>query len=155
MCRSLYLCVYKFIWFNINEIRSMRTNIDTSVWIDGLRGIRTKQVAVLTNYITTDRRIHIMPTILQEVLQGVQDDNRYGGVKAGMLAHTMLTLDPVEAAIEATQLYRSLRKKGVTIRKPNDCLIAHYAMFFDLPILHNDADFNQIARFTALRISNP
>lgn len=129
--------------------------VDTSVWIDGLRGIRTKQVAVVTDYITADRRIHIIPTILQEVLQGVQDDNRYGGVKAGMLAHTMLMLDPIEAAIEAAQLYRSLRKKGVTIRKPNDCLIAHYAIFYGIPVLHNNADFDQIARFTALRIGNP
>ena len=129
--------------------------VDTSVWLDGLRGVRTEQVAVVANYITSDRRIHIIPTILQEVLQGVRDNNRYGGVKAGMMAHTMLMLDPVEAAIEAAELYRSLRQKGVTIRKPNDCLIAHYAIFYDMPILHNDADFDQIARFTALRISHP
>lgn len=65
----------------------------------------------------------------------------------------MLLIDPVEAAIGAAQLYRSLRKKGVTIRKSNDCLIAHFAIFYDTPILHSDADFDQIARFTALRIA--
>jgi predicted nucleic acid-binding protein len=46
-----------------------------------------------------------------------------------------------------------LRKKGVTIRKPNDCLIAHHAIFYDIPVLHNDVDFDQIARFTALRLA--
>ena len=65
----------------------------------------------------------------------------------------MLLLDPVEAAIGAAQLYRMLRKKGVTIRKPNDCLIAHYAIYYDIPILHNDVDFDQIARHVALRIA--
>lgn len=65
----------------------------------------------------------------------------------------MLLLDPVEAAIEAASLFRFLRKKGVTIRKPNDCLIAHYAIFYDVPILHSDVDFDQIARHTALRIA--
>lgn len=65
----------------------------------------------------------------------------------------MLTLNLVEAAVGAADLYRSLRKQGVTIRKPNDCLIAHYALFYDVPILHNDTDFGQIARHTQLRVA--
>ena len=65
----------------------------------------------------------------------------------------MLLLDPVEAAIGAAQLYRMLRKKGVTFRKPNDCLIAHYAIFYDISILHNGVDFDQIARYAPLRIA--
>ena len=43
-------------------------------------------------------------------------------------------------------------KKGVTIRKPNDCLIAYYGLFHSVPILHNDSDFVQIARYTALEM---
>ncbi|MFD2933398.1 PIN domain-containing protein [Spirosoma flavum] len=37
-----------------------------------------------------------------------------------------------------------------------DCfpyLIAHYAIFYNIPMLHNDIDFDQIARFTALRVT--
>lgn len=63
----------------------------------------------------------------------------------------MLQLDPVEAAVGAADLYRTLRKKGVTIRKPNDCLIAHYALSYDIPLLHYDVDFEQIAQHTPLR----
>lgn len=127
--------------------------VDTSVWVNGLRGNRTEQVVLVADYITADKRIYSTPTILQEVLQGVRDDSRYDKIKEGMLAHTILMLNPIEAAIEAAQLYRSLRQKGVTIRKPNDCLIAHYAIFYNIPVLHNDADFDQIARFTSLRIA--
>lgn len=68
-----------------------------------------------------------------------------------MLAHNMLLLDPVEAAIGGAELYRFLRKKGVTIRKPNDCLIAYHAISYKIPILHNDADLGQIAQHTPLR----
>jgi predicted nucleic acid-binding protein len=64
----------------------------------------------------------------------------------------MLALDPIEAAIGAADLYRSLRKKAVTIRKPNDCLIAYYALAHNLPVLHNDVDFDQIARHSSLRV---
>ena len=126
--------------------------VDTSVWVDAFREVRSKQTELVIEYTAADRRIYVTPTIIQEVLQGVRTDDRYAIVKEGMLAQSLLKLDPVEAAIGAADLYRSLRKKGVTIRKPNDCLIAHYAIFYDIPILHNDVDFDQIARHTALRL---
>ncbi|GAB3792452.1 hypothetical protein GCM10028819_02660 [Spirosoma humi] len=119
---------------------------------DAFREVRSKQTALVVEYTVADRQIYVTPTIIQEVLQGVRTDDRYAVVKEGMLAQSLLKLDPVEAAIGAADLYRSLRKKGVTIRKPNDCLIAHYAIFYDIPILHNDVDFDQIARHTALRL---
>lgn len=127
--------------------------VDTSVWIDGFRGIQNGKTRKVTEYLATDQQVNIIPLILQEALQGVREDNRFDRIKGGLLACTMLLLDPVEAAIGAAQLYRMLRKKGVTIRKPNDCLIAHYAIYYDIPILHNDVDFDQIARHVALRIA--
>ncbi|GAB3513492.1 PIN domain nuclease [Spirosoma knui] len=129
--------------------------VDTSIWVDAFRGVKNTYTSTIVEYTIADQPIYVTPTILQEVLQGVRDDNRYSQIKEGMLAHTILTLDPIEAAIGAAELYRFLRKKGVTIRKPNDCLIAHYAIFHNIPILHNDADFDQIARFTALRLVTP
>jgi predicted nucleic acid-binding protein len=127
--------------------------IDTSVWVDAFRYGSSKQALFVADYLAADKQIYVTPTILQEVLQGVRMDDQYVLIKEGMLAHSMLKLDPVEAAIAAAQLYRTLRQKGITIRKPNDCLIAHYAIFYDIPILHNDVDFDQIARFSALRIA--
>lgn len=128
--------------------------VDTSVWIDYIRQYDISQVRLLKKYLhVSDLNIYMTSTIVQEVLQGVHEDFLFNQVKRNLLALAILKLDPVEAAIEAAQLYRSLRKKGVTIRKPNDCLIAHHAIFYDMPILHNDADFDQIARFTALRIA--
>lgn len=127
--------------------------VDKSVWINGLRGVQTNEVELVARYIATNQNLYITSIILQEVLQGVREDNRYQIVKEGMLAQTILILDPIEAAIEAATLYRTLRKKGVTIRKPNDCLIAHYAIFYDIYVLNNDIDFDQIARFTALRVA--
>lgn len=74
-------------------------------------------------------------------------------IQANLTSLTILKLDPVEAAIEAATLFRFLRKKGVTIRKPNDCLIAQYAIFYNIPVLHSDVDFDQIARHSPLRIA--
>lgn len=129
--------------------------IDTSVWIDYIRQQDTTQVRLLKKYLHfSDLNIYVTATVVQEVLQGVHEDSLFNQVKKNLLSLAILKLDLVEAAIEAAQLYRALRKKGVTIRKPNDCLIAHYAIFYDMPILHSDVDFDQIARCTALRIAS-
>lgn len=127
--------------------------VDTSVWIDAFREGKSEQARLVATYLAADRQLYITPTILQEVLQGIRVEEEYVRIKEGLLAHSVLKLDPVQAALGAADLYRSLRKKGVTIRKPNDCLIAHYAIFYDIPVLHRDGDFDQIANHTALRIA--
>ena len=129
--------------------------VDTSVWIDWFteKKVITEQTSLLETYFTQQISVYITPVILQEVLQGIRMDKDYTATKDVLFTMSILRLDAVEAAVEAAQLYRNLRKKGVTIRKPNDCLIAYYALFYDLPILHNDIDFEQIARHTALRVA--
>ena len=127
--------------------------VDTSIWVDCFRGVRNAATAMVADYLITDQYVDITPVILQEVLQGTREDSRFDRIKTALLACRMLSRDSVEAAIGAAELYRSLRKKGITIRKPNDCLIAHYAIFYDIPVLHNDIDFDQIALHTSLRIA--
>ncbi|GAB4023050.1 type II toxin-antitoxin system VapC family toxin [Spirosoma koreense] len=129
--------------------------IDSSVWIDFFRDVRNAQTDLVAELLMTKAVLYMTATVLQEVLQGVHTDSQFEQIREDLLACVMLKLDPIEAAVEAAQLYRALRKKGITIRKPNDCLIAHYAIFYNVPVLHNDADFDQIARFTPLRIANP
>jgi len=54
--------------------------------------------------------------------------------------------------LRAAELYKSLRKKGITIRKPVDCMIASVAIEYDIQLLHNDRDFDHIAKRSKLRI---
>jgi predicted nucleic acid-binding protein len=63
--------------------------------------------------------------------------------------------EPYESAIKAAQLYRSLRRKGITIRKANDCVIAALCIEFDIPLFHSDKDFDNIAKYSALKIYKP
>jgi len=51
----------------------------------------------------------------------------------------------------AGRLYRICRGNGETVRRLLDCLIAGVAIRADLPVLHADADFDVLARHTALR----
>jgi predicted nucleic acid-binding protein len=53
---------------------------------------------------------------------------------------------------EAAALFRVCRRRGETVRKLIDCLIAAVAIGADIPLLHADADYEVLARHTALRI---
>jgi predicted nucleic acid-binding protein len=127
---------------------------DTSVWIDYLNARPTPKVQKLEAYFKNNFRVFITPTIIQEVLQGISDQKRFNKVQQILINQNVLLMKSVEAAIKAAQLYSSLRQKGVTIRKPNDCLIAVYALNFDIEICHNDSDFDLIAQNSLLKISH-
>ena len=129
------------------------TLVDTSVWIDALQNKDTIQVKILKGLVRSqEAEISTCPTIIQEVLQGLRADSKFESLKSQFLNMAIFTADQVQVAIEAAQLYRSLRKKGVTIRKPNDCIIAWYAIANNVKLLHNDADFDLIAQHTELRV---
>jgi len=127
---------------------------DTSVWIDFLRGKSNPQVDLLTLYIDHNDQVLLIPTILQEVLQGIREDTQYRQIKEIFSYFTVLQLPPVQAAIGAAELYRGLRKKGLTIRKSNDCLIAFYAIEFSTPLVHLDSDFDLISKHSKLKTWN-
>ncbi|WP_429051565.1 type II toxin-antitoxin system VapC family toxin [Chitinophaga sp. W3I9] len=84
-------------------------------------------------------------------MQGIRDDNQHQKVKETFRRFTRLEIAPMAAAIGASSLFRSLRKKGITIRKSNDCVIAFYAMSFDLEVVHNDSDFELISTHSELK----
>jgi predicted nucleic acid-binding protein len=124
---------------------------DTSVWIDFLKGKINPEADLLTSYIDSNDQVLLIPTILQEVLQGIREDAQYRRIKEIFSYFTVLQLPPVQAAIGAAELYRGLRRKGVTIRKSNDCLIAFYAIEFSIPLVHLDSDFDLISKHSKLK----
>ena len=68
------------------------------------------------------------------------------------MAFEFINYDPYEAALCAADLYRKMRAKGITIRSSNDALIAWLCIRFNLAVLHQDRDFDNIAKYTSLKI---
>ena len=127
--------------------------VDTSVWIDFFNPKkRTSEKALLENLIQNDYPICLCPIIYQEVLQGIREDKYFERVKYIMQQYGMVNIDLMHVTNFAIDLYRHLRKKGITIRKSVDCLIASYAIIADIHILHNDSDFTQIAKESKLKV---
>ncbi len=125
--------------------------VDTTVWIDWFKGLDSSQTNRVAIYLAGNQPIWAPPVVIQETLQGVRDDGQYHLVRSSLLALSLFQFDALAMAIGAADLYRDLRRKGVTIRKANDCLIAHYALLADITLLHNDSDFDLIARQSALK----
>jgi predicted nucleic acid-binding protein len=124
---------------------------DTSIWIDALNCKKSEAVGLLVEKTLTNEVV-LLPVIIQEILQGIKDDAQFEKVKDNLKGFIVIDSNPTESVIEAAGIYRNLRKKGLTVRKPNDCLIAFYAIKNNLSLVHKDSDFEIIASCTDLRI---
>lgn len=120
--------------------------VDTSVWVDYLRGKATPRVRTLKELLVGDEIVGVAPVILQEVLQGADSDERFEKWRkyfAGLCCYA--PGDAVESHVAAARLYQSCRRAGKTPRSSNDCLIARIAVENALVLLHDDRDFEAIA----------
>ena len=129
----------------------IRVLADTSIWIDFLNNRDLPQTRVFEHHLLNSE-ICSCPPIVQEVLQGIRLEEKYNEVKNLLLTLEIFIADPLQAAVESAEMYRVLRKNGVTIRKPNDCLIAWYAIANRASLLHNDSDFKRIAEHTQIKL---
>ena len=122
--------------------------VDTSVWIDLFGRCPTLDVPV--------DRLPILATcspIIQEILQGVSDQRAFSRIKAGMTSlHRFSDPLTMDTYLHAADIYRSGRRKGLTIRSSADCLIAAVALENNLTLWHKDRDFDVIGQFTDLRV---
>lgn len=125
--------------------------VDTSVWIDFLRGTPTATAGTLGTLVANHADICICGVILTEILQGIRSDKRFSQTRE-LLGTTVFLPMGRETFAHAAVLYRQLRKKGFTVRKPIDCMIAAVAIEHDVPLLHNDKDFQPLEKHGSLKV---
>jgi predicted nucleic acid-binding protein len=125
--------------------------VDTSVWIDFFGGRSARHVETLERLLTAGDDVCLCGVILAEVLQGIRSEIDYRKTKAYFESLLYLPMDR-RTFERAAEIYRSLRKKGMTVRKPVDCMIASVAIEQDIPLLHSDRDFDPIERHCGLEV---
>ena len=128
----------------------MMVLVDTTVWIDFFSANPYPHVKTLENLIVDREDICLCGIILTEVLQGIREDSEF---KRTRDLFTNLIFLPMEYSVflRSAEIYRALRRKGITIRKPVDCMIASVAIEHDIPLLHNDKDFVPIEKNFGLK----
>lgn len=126
--------------------------IDTSVWIDFFNGVENKKVSILEQLVRYEEDIYLSEYILTEVMQGFRNDKDYELARKYLLRFPIVRLQDTNSWLEAAQIYRKCRKKGITIRKTADCIIAQTAIENEFYLHHKDNDFNLIASIFPLKI---
>lgn len=125
--------------------------VDTTVWVDFFTGNQSLHVELLEKTIDQNGDICICGVILAEILQGIRDQKQYLKTKTYLDCLLFLPMN-YDTFIKSADIYRQLRKKGITIRKPIDCMIAAVSLEHHIPLLHNDRDFDAIETHLDLKI---
>jgi predicted nucleic acid-binding protein len=123
--------------------------VDSSVWIDFLNGRRTSHVTVLKTTLG-QAEIIVCDLMLCEVLQGLDGEGAARRVEALLRRFEIVPMAGEAIAVAAARNFRSLRRRGVSIRKTIDMLIGTWCIENQLPLLHNDNDFRPMAHYLGL-----
>lgn len=126
--------------------------VDTSVWIDFLNGADSKERHTLHKLIEEDEDISITEIILTEILEGIKRDENFKQVKDYLLEFPIHKPKGTETYLNAAEIYRDCRKRGKTIRKTVDCIIAAICIENNLTLLHKDNDFDIIKGCAGLKV---
>ena len=126
--------------------------IDSSIWIPFFNGQKNLQVEVMKTLIANDEDVCLSVHILMEILQGFRTDKDFHQVHGYLQMFPVVDMGGMSSYVAAAQIYRRCRKKGITIRRGMDCIIAQTAVENDLVLLHDDADFDRIASVIPLQI---
>ena len=124
---------------------------DTSVWVDYFRGVSNWQADRL-DFLLSSEPIGVGDLILTEVLQGFRHGSDFRKVQRYFGYMPFYQLGGYEICLQAARNYRSLRSKGVTVRKTIDVIIGTACIKWNFELLHNDRDFEPLEKVLGLRV---
>jgi predicted nucleic acid-binding protein len=122
---------------------------DTSAWVEYLRATGSPANIALRGLL--EDKLAITEPVAMEVLAGGRDDHHLERLRR-ILGRAQLIPCSGADYLDAAAIYRRCRQQGDTVRSLINCLIAAVAIREDLPVLHNDSDYDVLARHTSLRI---
>ena len=125
--------------------------VDTTIWIDYLKGASTPEVEWLDRE-TSRQRLGLLDLMACEVLQGLSTDLEALRVLRHLRQFEIFETGGVDLATAAARNYRRLRSRGRTVRKTIDCLIATFCIEQHHSLLHNDRDFDPFEELLDLQV---
>ena len=126
--------------------------VDSSAWIELLRQTESPVDLRLRAAIDSDEQQAIVGVMLLELLAGARDEAHAKRLRRMLAGARLLRLQEPSDHESAADLYRACRRGGSTIRRVPDCLIAAVAIRHGIELLHQDSDFDELARHTALSV---
>lgn len=139
-----------------------RVFVDSSVWVDHLRGVDCREARLLRSLLRgldplvkrgdgeSVVDVLVGDVVVLEVLRGIDDDRQRERVRAALLAFETVRVGGMATALQAVEHYVALRRLGHTVCKAIDCLIAAWCIEHRVPLLHADRDFLPFVRHRGL-----
>jgi predicted nucleic acid-binding protein len=124
---------------------------DTSIWIDFFAGRDTPQTRFFKTAIRERADVALTGLILSEILQGIPTDSEFARIRKVLSSFRILHPLSDDTYTYPAKLYRTGRKRGVTIRSLIDCLIASIAIEHGALVLHKLRDFERISEYAPLK----
>ena len=115
--------------------------VDSSVWIDYFNGVRSRQTDLLDGLLGREF-VLIGDLILAEVLQGFEQDGDFRRARALLGQLDCVEVGGCDLALSSARNYRLLRRRGITVRKTIDVMIATFCVERGHQLLHADRDFD-------------
>ena len=126
--------------------------VDTSAWIEFFRGRDHPAATALKALIGRGAELATTEAVLMEVFAGAVSAADLARIRSQLVALPILRLEGLADFEEAALIYRTCRAAGNSIRSHVDCLIAVPVIRHGASLLHNDRDFDTIARHTSLKL---
>jgi len=120
--------------------------VDTSVIIDKLRKVENEKTILLDRLLASKKPFGVSVFTFHEILQGAENDADFRELYTYFSTQKIMTLpNTVSAYAESAKQFFDLHKQGLTIHNTITILIAQTAIHYNIPLLHNDKDFDLIA----------
>jgi predicted nucleic acid-binding protein len=126
--------------------------VDSSVWIDYFHGVSTPEVERLDGLLGVTP-LAIGDLILVEVMQGFRTDQDVATARQLFRSLALLPMLGGSNAWKAAENVRQLRRKGITVRKTIDGIIATACIEANLPLLFSDRDFQPYVDHLGLEVA--
>jgi len=128
--------------------------VDTSVWIDYFNLVDTPQTVWLDAAIGREK-VALTNLILCEILQGARTDLKFEAFAHDLRQFQIFDTGGIDLAVASARNFRTLRKKGFTIRRTIDCIIATFCIEGEHLLLHKDRDFDVFEQHLGLSVLEP
>ena len=126
--------------------------VDTSAWVEFLRGTGSPVDQALTRAVQAGDRLGVLDVVRLELLAGAGGEERVLELRRLLARFTPLSAASPADHEQAAALYRAGRRSGETVRSLVDCLVAAAALRLHVPVLARDRDFAALARVSELEL---
>jgi predicted nucleic acid-binding protein len=125
--------------------------VDTTVWIDYIHGLDTPHTNALDHELLHNQVV-TGDLLITEFLQGFRHDRDFEAAKEIMDSLIYCDMLGKDIALKSAMNFRFLRQKGITVRKTADVIIGTFCIEHNLPLLHNDRDFEPMEKYLGLLV---